>query len=82
MSRFKIHLFYLLLAITQFFILFLLSEDFFPLKIDLMNTIIIISLSSILGNYLVDRFNMNMINFIYLLAFISSISLIFKYYFY
>ena len=80
-SRFEIHLFYLLLASTQFAFLNIIEDKNFIFEINNLMILAIILLSTLLGNLLANKLkNLTQI-FIYVLAIFSAIALIFKNFF-
>lgn len=80
-SRFEIHLFYLLLASTQFAFLNIIEDKNFIFEINNLMILTIILLSTLLGNLLANKLkNLTQI-FIYVLAIFSAIALIFKNFF-
>ena len=75
-SIFEIHFFYALLAVAQFLILILLNENPNKINTDAVTLIILIFVSSIIGNLISDKFKKITELSIYVLATISAIFLL------
>lgn len=77
-SRYEIHLFYFLLATTQLIILYYLMKDEFQLNVNLIIIIMIMFVTSLIGNKLSKKFKNISLYLIYCLAILSSIVLLLK----
>ena len=77
-SRFEIHLFYFLLAITQLIFLYFLVDYNLDNKINLYTIFFLIFSSTIIGNIIANKFKFLISKIVYILAGISSFILILR----
>ncbi len=77
-SRFQIHLFYFLLAFSQLVILYFLQDYDLSFHINIIFILVIIIISSLIGNKIASMYKDLVSYIVYALAILASLILIFK----